>query len=805
MDSMLSDLRFAARALLVRPGFSGLAVLTLAIGIGVNAVAFSALNALLFKPLRFPGVEALGWVMSRTPGNPHSLSSLLDYEDLARSARSFDALAAEGRMPLSFHDGSRTKQVWGLFVSGNYLTTLGARTDIGRLLTDSDRGSSDVPAVVSARFWTQELGGGDSLAGRTITINGRIASIVGVVSDGFQGPGGFYEPDVWIPIDRLQVLNLPKRLIDRSQPWLTVVGRLGPGVSRTQAAAELQTIADALPALAGGADARRTMTFAPMSEGAPELRPVARLSWIALGIVSLVLLIACFNVAALLLARASDRQRDISVRTALGASRSRIVRQFALEGMILALISGAASVIVASWSADLLAAFSLPSPIPQRVHFGVDGRLIAFTAILVVLAGVVPALLPALQATRINLVASIRMETALGPRPSRMRNAFTMAQVAGSTLFLTAALLFLRGFWIQSTTDPGFETSRLLVVELKPSDFGYDVSRSKAFFENLVERVATLPGVERVAIGDRVPFYVGYPKVTTIAAGVADCVTVECPEVQIYGVGAGYMAALGVPLASGQDFTPASVRTGSVIVVSHNLATRLFGNREAVGEWVRDSSGRQFQVIGIARDVVHRSFGETPHEYAYRPMIPAEFGDSVTLVVRTFGEPGLLISNVQEQVRALDDSVPPGTAKTMAQRMEMPLWPARTAAGFLGVCGTLALTLATVGLFGLTYLTVSQRTREFGIRAALGATPRRVAGLVLREGVWLTIPGIALGLAGTAVATRFVSSTLFGVSAADPSVYLASAIIQSLVAVCACLLPALRATRADPMLALRAE
>jgi putative ABC transport system permease protein len=265
------------------------------------------------------------------------------------------------------------------------------------------------------------------------------------------------------------------------------------------------------------------------------------------------------------------------------------------------------------------------------------------------------------------------------------------------------------------------------------------------------------------------------------------------------------MSALGVPLVSGQDFTPDSVRSGNAIIVSRNLATRLFENRQAVGEWVRDSSGRSLQVIGVARDVVHRSFGETPREYVYRPILPVEFGDSVTLVVRTLGEPGMSISNVQDQVRALDVGMPPGAAKTMAQRMEMPLWPARTAAGFLAVCGTLALTLATVGLFGLTYLTVSQRTREFGIRAALGATPRRVAALVLREGVWLTIPGVALGLAGAAVATRFVSSTLFGVSAADPSTYLTSAIVQCAVAICACLLPALRATRADPMLALRAE
>jgi predicted permease len=804
MDRLASDLRFAIRALVARPGFSALAVLTLAIGIGVNAVAFSALNGLLFKPFRFPGVETLGWIMTRSPGNPHGLSSLPDYEDLARSARAFEAIAAEGRMPLSLHDAGRSRQVWGLLVSGNYLTTLGATTAIGRVFTDADRTAADMPAVVSARFWTTELGGGDSVAGRTLTINGRLVSIVGVMRDGFQGPGGLYEPDIWLPLDRLSVLSPPTRLTARAEPWLTVVGRLAPGATRAQAGAELHGIAASLAPLHRDT-AQRSMQFAPMEDGAPELRPIARLAWIGLAVVSLVLLIACFNVAALLLARAAERQRDISVRTALGATRARIVRQLAIEGLLLALVSGAAAVVVAAWSADLLSAFSLPSPIPQRLHLGIDRRLIGFVAMLVAVAGILPALAPALQATRGNLVASIRMEGALGPRPSRMRNVFMVAQVAGSTLFLTAALLFLRGFWAQASTDPGFETGHLLVLELKPADFGYDAARSKTLVNNLVERVGALPGVERVAIGDRVPFYVGYPKVTRLATGAADCATGECRDVMVYGVGQGYMAALGVPLVSGTDFTADTTASGDGVILSQNLATRLFPDRSAVGEWVKDGGNRHLRVIGVARDVVHRSFGETPREYMYRSLMAAEFGDAVTLVARTAGDPASMIAAVQDQVRALDPTLPPGSATTMETRMAMPLWPARTAAGFLGICGSLALTLATVGLFGLTYLTVSQRTREFGIRAALGASPRRVAALVLREGAHLVLPGVVVGLAGAALATRFVSSAMFGVSPADPSTYVVSASIQATVATLACLLPAIRATRADPMLALRVE
>jgi len=490
MDNLLSDLRFAIRALLARPGFSALAVLTLAIGIGVNAVAFSALNALLFKPSRFPGAETLGWIMTRAPGNPYGLTSLPDYQDLARGARAFESVAAEGRMPLSMLDGNRARQVWGLVISGNYLSTLRATPAIGRIFTDADRTSTDVPAMASARFWA-ELGGGTSVAGRTLTLNGRIVSVVGVLPDGFQGPGGLYEPDLWVPLDRLQVLNMPARLLERVEPWLTVIGRLAPGVAAAQAGGELQGIATGLAAAHPTSNTQRSLVFAPMIDGNPEVRGLAPYAWIALAVVGVVLLIACFNVAALLLARAADRQREIGVRTALGASRARIRRQFAAEGLLLAVI------VVAGWSADLLSAFSLPSPIPQRLHIGVDHRLIGFTALLVAFAGIVPTLLPALQATRINLVASMRMETALGPRRSRWRNVFMVAQIAGATLFLTTALLFLRSFWTQAGTNPGFETGHLVVLELKPSDFNYDTARSRLLFEQLAERVRALPGVGR--------------------------------------------------------------------------------------------------------------------------------------------------------------------------------------------------------------------------------------------------------------------------------------------------------------------
>ncbi len=315
-----------------------------------------------------------------------------------------------------------------------------------------------------------------------------------------------------------------------------------------------------------------------------------------------------------------------------------------------------------------------------------------------------------------------------------------------------------------------------------------------------------LPGVQHAALADRVPFYVGYPKVMKISSDGADCVVADCRDAQVYGVGRDHFLALGVALKAGRDFTDQEIASGNSVIVSQSMATRLWPGHSAVGEWIKDAQdGSHLQVIGVAADVTHRSFVEASAEYIYRPLRAAEYADSMTLVVRTSGDPRSIISTVRDQVLALDPSLPPGAAKTMAQRMEMPLWPSRTAAGFFLICGTLALILATVGLFGVTYLAVSQRTREFGVRTALGATRAAVLRLVLTEGLWLTVPGIAIGLGGTFLVARILARTIFGIGPADPATYAAAALLQCAVALAACLLPAHRATKADPILALRQD
>jgi len=814
VDALLTDLRFAVRALISRPGFSVMAIVTLAIGIGVNAVTFSAINGLIYKPNRFPASESLGWITLQATGNPYGQVSWQEYLEIAQNAKSFDAITAEGRRPLGLRVGREVRQVWALCVSSNYLATLRVRPAIGRILTDRDATSSDLAVVVSDRFWKTHLGA-DSIAGKTITLNGRTAAVVGVLPDTFQGPGGLFEPDVWVPLDRIDLLGMSERLTSRDQPWLGMVGRLRSGVAMAQAAADLQRVTPMVETVGSGSgqanrDAQnarpRVLKYWPMLEGHPEARGIAPLAFRALGIVGLVLLLACFNVAGLLIARASDRQRETSVRAALGASRLRIVRQFALEGLLLAVVSGLAAILVAGWSADLLAVFSLPSPIPQRLHMSVDRSVIGFTAVLVALGGILPALLPAFQATRVDLLRSMRLEPPAGKRRAFARSTFIVLQIAGSTLLLTASLLFVRSFWTSSTTNPGFETDHLVVLELKPSDYGYDAVRSRAFFDDLLSRVKSSPGVARAAVADRIPFYVGFPKTTRVSIDGSDCAIVECRPTDVYGVGAGHFTALDVPLIAGRDFDDRDIGARDSAIVGQTMAARLWPGRDAVGQWIRlGATGRQLQVIGVAADVTHRMFNERPADYVYRAIEPDEFAETVTMIVRTNTDAAAFVGQLQEHIRGLDPALPPGAIKTMAQRMEMPLWPVRTAAGFFTICGLLALVLATVGLFGTTYLAVGQRTREFGIRAALGSTRARVLRLVLGEGLMLAVPGILAGIAGAALAARMVSSLIVTVDAADVSTYAMVALLQAMAAIGACLWPGHRATKADPILALRAE
>jgi predicted permease len=583
-------------------------------------------------------------------------------------------------------------------------------------------------------------------------------------------------------------------------------GLLKPGVSGAEAQADLAAIAAHLSATYPDTNARRGVRFYPMPEGHPELREVAPAVWLAMSAVGLVLLIACFNVTALLLARAAERRREIAVRAALGATRWRIVRQLVTEGLVLSSISGAAALVLANWSSRLLSAFSLPSPIPQRLHLSIDARLVAFTVLLAGIAGVLPALVPALKATAGSVMASMRLESTSGTgASSHTRKAFVMAQIAGSTVFLGTAMIFLRAFLAASSFSPGVDMTHPLIVEMQPSLYGYDAERSRVLADRIVSRLSALPGVSAVSIADRVPFFVGYPKTQEASLPSADCTAAPCPKVTAYAVAPGHFAALGIPLRAGRDFTPDEIRSHRAVIVDETMAQQYWPSGSALGQALRVGRAGIVEVVGVAASVSYRGPQAAPQPVLYRPFGGAEFADPFSIIVRATGDPLALAAPVREALHALAPSVPLQQVHTMRDRYDMPLWAARTATGLFGICGVLALLLATAGLFGVTYLTANQRTREFGVRIALGARAADIMRLVLGEGLAMCVPATAVGLVLAAATGRLLARSIVGVRLSDPSTYAIVAIVEVAVALLACALPARRAARSAPMAALRAE
>jgi predicted permease len=495
----------------------------------------------------------------------------------------------------------------------------------------------------------------------------------------------------------------------------------------------------------------------------------------------------------------------MGIRAALGSGGVRLVRQLVTEELVLAAVSGGVTLAAAAWSQQLLAAFALPSPIPQRIDLSLDGTTIAFIAALIVLAGVLPGLAPAWQAAKVDLVSALSARGSNGGRPSRSRNALLAAQVIGSTVLLTGAALFMRSAAQVSGADPGFETTNALVIETEPALQGYDAARTRLLVDRLADRLRAMPGVIDVATADRIPFYVGFPRMTPLSLARGRCAAAPCPAVATYAVGEGFFRTMGIPLVSGRELDRTSAQTG--VVVSESLAAIWWPQRSAVGEVVYlGTKGEPSIVIGVARETRHRNpIENTATPALYVPLADEDFGRAITLVARTNRAPGPLVLAATEAMHQVDPAVPAQSVKTMAERLEWTLWPTRTAMGFFAVCGGVALLLAAIGLFATVVHSVHQRTREFGVRLAIGSTRGRLIRDVLTHGARLIVPGTMIGLLLAAAGARSMSRVFAGVDVSDPLPYLAVAASQLLIALTACALPARRAASVDPMISLRAE
>jgi putative ABC transport system permease protein len=810
MDGLLIEIRYAVRSLLRRPALAALAVLTLAVGVGANTVAFSAIDALLFHPLAFRDVDRLGWVMLNSPNHPDGHLSSTEFDDLRRTSRAFDAVAASAAVTLALDSDGRAEQIFASLVSPNFFEAIGARAEIGRTLTSSDASLLvQIPAVVSHRFWRNALGGA-AIDGKTLTIGGRLVSIVGVMPDAFQGPTGVYAPEIWLPLDRVDVLGIAGEIRKPTYRWLGAFARLAPGANVSQAQTELAGYASRWKAAGplirnGRSDV--SARFYPMRDGHPELQAIAPYAWLTMATVGIVLLLACFNVTALLLTRASERRREIGVRLALGAGRARVIRGLLIEGLLLAAASGAAALVVAAWSERLLAVFALPAPEPQRLRMGIDARLVEFTGALVLLAGVLPALLPAVHATGRGITRSMRLDAGFGDgRPSRARNCFVIAQIAGSTLFLAVALLCVRSFLDAAAFNPGVDVDRTVVANLDPMHYGMDTARTRVLLDVLLQRLAASPAIAQIAAADRVPFSVGYPHVESVAVPGEACADTECRAVLTYAVTSGHFATFGMRMVDGRELTPAEVRAGSAVVINEALAAARFPSGRAVGQTLLiGRPAHAVQIAGVVTTINQYRVGETSTPVLYRSLTDGDLAHGFALIARASGDPRAAAIALRDTIGSTAPGVPPAAIDGMRDRLALPLWPYRTGAGFFLTCGTLALLLATVGLFGATYFTVCQRTREFGIRIAIGARQGDVMRQVLAEGLRLSVPGALLGLTAALVVGRLLSRLLVGVSPSDPLSFGGAVAIQIAVGLMACVLPARRATQADPVIALRVD
>jgi predicted permease len=809
MDWLRHDLKYAVRALGRRPGFTALAVFTLAAGLGVNTVAFSAVNALLYKPFRFANADVAGWLFVGTSRDPLNESSIATFEAIKRGATTLDYVAGQGRVPLAFKDGGLTREVWSLVVSADYFSIVAVQPVRGRTLTATDGSGSEVSVLVSERFWNRQLASRE-LSGLTVHVNGRDAAVVGVIPDDHQGPGGLFEPDLWVPLEARRALALPARLEAKDNTWLGLLAKPRTGTTTAAIQGEVSALAAPTMTLPPGEEMR--VSYTRFVERHPEVRSLSPVAAIGMVAVGMVLLIACFNVASLILARAIERRRELSVRAALGASRWRLSRQILTEALVLAVAGGAAALVLASWSATLLGTFSLPAPIPQRLHFVTDARLIAFSIGAALLAAVVPALAPVWHIARADLARWVRVAGtsdagAFGQR--RTRRVFVTLQIAGSTLFLGCALITAQRFFTAWQLDPGFNIADTAVLTLDPVQYGRSPERARELAETIAARVRSTPAIAAVTIADRMPFYVGAFRSRQISKDGHPCADGGCVTAGVYAIDGRYFETMETPVVAGRTIDPdnASDVQGSA-VISEAAAAVLWPGESPIGRRFKDdTAGDWREVVGVVRDITHRAPDEAKRPYLYLPLTTANTGGDLVIVARAQAGRGsaAALPALREAVQAVDATLPIQSLQTMDERMALPMWLPRTMTGFFGVCGALAVLLSTIGLFGVTHYTVSRRGREFGVRAALGATSRDMRRLVFGETLRLAGPGVVLGAVAIVTVVAIARATLPSVPVIGIAPYLTAIAIQTVVTLLASWSPARRAGTSDPLEILRQE
>ncbi len=797
MESLLHDLRFGSRLLIRKPAFTAIAVITLALGIGANTAIFSVVNSVLLRPLPYPEPQRLVTMRSN--------QSMPDLEDIRARSQSFEYFGAAVMQAQDYTGGAEPLQVQAALCNADLFKALGAKPAIGRTITgEEDRVGGDPVVVLAHGFWQRNFGGDTNIIGRTMQLSGNTYTVIGVMPSDFVMPTEV--PDVWASAF---VVN-PIAAGFRGVHFLRTYLRLKPGVSLSQAAGEMegidQWLAQQYPEDNKG---RRTLLLSLHERIVANTRSSLL---ILLGAVALVLLIACANFANLLLARAAGRRQEIVIRAALGAGRGRLIRQMLTESTLLSVLGGAGGLLLAKWGVDLLTALK-PANLPRLASIGIDGWVLAFTLGVSILTGIIFGLVPALSASQLDMNEALKeggRASTGGIARHRVRSVLVVSEIALALVLLISAGLLIKSIWRLRTIDPGFKPDNLLTMRIELPEARYrEIPKQIQFRDRALEAVNAIPGAQAAMISE-LPMTENLMH-NFVIEGRPPLAPGEEPELETRTVAGDYFRTMGIPVLQGRDFTPQDRADAAPVgLVNESFVREYFPNENPIGgriAWSRGNPRRWMTIVGVAGDVKHYglSLPELPAFYNSYQQQDQPWKRWMYLAVRTDGSTGSLAGQVKNQIWSVDKQIPVTRLRTMTDVMSASLAAQRFNMTLMGIFAAVALVLAAIGIYGVISYSVTQRTHEIGIRMALGAETGDVVKIVLRQGLQLAGVGVALGIGASFALTRVMSTLLFGVSTTDPLIFASISIVLTGVALGATFIPARRATKVDPMIALRYE
>ena len=808
MQTILRDLRYGIRMLAKSPVFTVVAVLSLGLGIGANTTVFSLMDAVMLRSLPLQNPEQIVDIATVVEGTePHTDFSYSLYKGLRDNNQALSGVLAYSDTNFGLAAGDQTERIGGEYVSANYFSVLGVQPTIGSTFSASDEQlGAPRAAVISDALWSKFLNRDPSVLQKTITLNGRTFSVVGVAPRGFSGLLRGIKTDVWVSLPQMAGLsNNPELMTSPNISWMNLAGRLKPGTSIQQAQAQLSSVLPgvseeakksgkwgvALKESAGGNDAYVAELARPLT-----------LLFIA---VVLILAIACANVASLLLARAKSRGKEIGIRLALGASRRRIVFQLLTESMLLSLAGGALGLLIAFWTSDLASNLRTRAAGEVTLDVGPNARILLFTLAASVLTVLLFGVLPALRASRVDLVPVLKdgTTTPVFRRGPSLHSLMVVTQVTLSLILLAAGGLFLRSLWKLQAIEKGFTGENVLAMSLNMGLQGYDAKRGAQFYTAALDRLSSAPGIQSVSLASALPVSIGGSRMDLAPNSTKPALDTKV-AIEIIATAPRFFETTGLPLLQGREFRNIDAeKSTKVIIVNETMAKKFWPDRDAVGQSFHDGQSA-YEVVGVARDTKYRNLREAPRNTMYQPLAQA-YRSNMTLLVRTAGDPESVAPVVQNELHAIEPALTIYNVRTLLEHVGRSLYVERMETIIFGLLGLLALVLTAIGVYGVVAYSVAQRTRELGIRMALGAQKMDVLKLILVKGLVLVAWGSAIGLVASYWLSRLIANQLYGVSPSDPATLVSVAVLLGAVALLASYIPARRATKVDPLIALRYE